>query len=169
MVLVKNFYLLHFRHSLLPLYIGAPTDAKRPLHSTLCSGLSRNNNIIFLFQPDLLCVLFQQFPLKGVVVATAPQVLVNMIVEKAIRMADHMNVPVVALVENMSYYECPDCGTRHEIFGKSEVEAIAKDKGIDTWTRVPMDPKISAEVDAGKAEDIEGDWYKGVADKLETL
>lgn len=64
MVLVKNFYLLHFRHSLLPLYIGAPTDAKRPLHSTLCSGLSRNNNIIFLFQPDLLCVLFQQFPLK---------------------------------------------------------------------------------------------------------
>ena len=64
MVLVKNFYLLHFQHSLLPLYIGAPTDAKRPLHSTLCSGLSRNNNIIFLFQPDLLCVLFQQFPLK---------------------------------------------------------------------------------------------------------
>ena len=118
---------------------------------------------------DIPMTVFQQFPLKGVVVATAPQVLVNMIVEKAIRMADHMNVPVVALVENMSYYECPDCGTRHEIFGKSEVEAIAKDKGIDTWTRVPMDPKISAEVDAGKAEDIEGDWYKGVADKLETL
>lgn len=118
---------------------------------------------------DIPMTVFQQFPLKGVVVATAPQVLVNMIVEKAIRMADHMNVPVVALVENMSYYECPDCGTRHEIFGKSEVEAIAKDKSIDTWTRVPMDPKISAEVDAGKAEDIEGDWYKGVADKLETL
>ena len=118
---------------------------------------------------DIPMTVFQQFPLKGVVVATAPQVLVNMIVEEAIRMADHMNVPVVALVENMSYYECPDCGTRHEIFGKSEVEAIAKDKGIDTWTRVPMDPKISAEVDAGKAEDIEGDWYKGVADKLETL
>ena len=65
MVLVKDFYLLHFCHSLLPFYIGAPTDAKRPLHSILCSGLSGNKNILFcLFQSDLLGVFFQQFPLK---------------------------------------------------------------------------------------------------------
>lgn len=115
---------------------------------------------------DIPMTVFQQFPLKGAIIATAPQVLVNMIVEKAIRMCEHMEVPVLGLVENMSYYECPDCGTKHEIFGKSEVEAIANEKGIKTWTRVPMDPAIAALVDEGKAEDIEGDWFSGIADKL---
>ena len=116
---------------------------------------------------DIPMTVFQQFPLQGVIIATAPQVLVNMIVEKAIRMAEHMNVPVIGIVENMSYYECPDCGARHEIFGKSEVEAIANDKRIPAWTRVPMDPAISAEVDLGHAEDIEGDWYKVIVDEIE--
>ena len=118
---------------------------------------------------DIPMTVFQQFPLKGVVIATAPQVLVNMIVEKAIRMTEHMNVPVLGLVENMSYYECPDCGARHEIFGKSEVEAIAKSKGIDAWACVPMDPKISAEVDSGNVEDIKGDWLDPIVDKIESL
>ena len=118
---------------------------------------------------DIPMTVFQQFPLKGVVIATAPQVLVNMIVEKAIRMAEHMNVPVLGLVENMSYYECPDCGARHEIFGKSEVEAIAASKNIDAWVRVPMDPNVSKEVDAGHVEDIEGDWLAPIADKLEAM
>ena len=118
---------------------------------------------------DIPMTVFQQFPLKGVIIATAPQVLVNMIVEKAIRMAEHMNVPVLGLVENMSYYECPDCGSRHEIFGKSEVEAIAKSKDIDAWVRIPMDPHVSAQVDAGSVEDIENDWLKPIADKLESL
>ncbi len=117
---------------------------------------------------DIPMTVFQQFPLTGVVIATAPQVLVNMIVEKAIRMTEHMNVPVVGLVENMSYFECPDCGGKHEIFGKSEVEAIAKQKNIPSWSRVPMDPKISEEVDAGKAEDIDGGkWYAPIADAVE--
>ncbi len=118
---------------------------------------------------DIPMTVFQSFPLDGVVVATAPQVLVNMIVEKAIRMAEHMNVPVIGLVENMSYYECPDCGARHEIFGKSEVEAIAKSHDIAAWTRIPMDPAISSLIDEGKAEDVEGDWLKPIADKIETL
>ncbi|MCD8200110.1 MAG: Mrp/NBP35 family ATP-binding protein [Coriobacteriaceae bacterium] len=118
---------------------------------------------------DVPMTVFQSLPVKGVVVATSPQVLVNMIVEKAIRMADHMDVPVVGLVENMSYFECPECGHRSEIFGPSEVEAIAADKKIDAWTRIPIDPKISAMVDEGKAEEIEGDWFKVIADKLETL
>ena len=69
----------------------------------------------------------------------------------------------------MSYYECPDCGARHEIFGKSEVEAIAKSKGIDAWACVPMDPKISAEVDSGNVEDIKGDWLDPIVDKIESL
>ena len=118
---------------------------------------------------DIPLTVFQQFPLKGVVVATAPQVLVNMIVEKCITMAEHMEVPVVGLVENMSYYECPDCGARHEIFGKSEVETIAKERNIPAYTRVPMDPAISAQVDCGNTEDIEGDWFGVIADELEKL
>lgn len=118
---------------------------------------------------DIPMTVFQQFPVTGVVVVTAPQVLVNMIVEKCIRMCEHMDVPVVGLVENMSYYTCPDCGAQHEIFGKSEVEAIAADKKIDAWCRVPMDPKVTELVDAGKAEDIVGDWYTGLADKIESL
>lgn len=115
---------------------------------------------------DIPMTVFQQFPLKGVVIATAPQVLVNMIVEKAIRMTEHMNVPVLGLVENMSYYECPDCGGRHEIFGKSEAEAIAVSKGIEAWACVPMDPKISAMVDAGDVEDITGEWLAPIVDAL---
>ena len=118
---------------------------------------------------DIPMTIYQQFPVNGVVVATAPQVLVNMIVEKAIRMAETLEIPVVGLVENMSYYECPDCGAKHEIFGKSEVEKIAEKKGIAAWTRVPMDPKISELVDDGKAEDIEGAWLAGIADELEAL
>ncbi len=118
---------------------------------------------------DIPMTVYQQLPVNGVVVATAPQVLVNMIVEKAMRMAEALEIPVVGLVENMSYYECPDCGAKHEIFGKSEVESIAQKKGIAAWTRVPMDPQISAMVDAGKVEDIEGTWMANIADELETL
>ena len=69
----------------------------------------------------------------------------------------------------MSYYECPDCGKKHEIFGKSEVEAIASEKKIEAWARIPMVPEVTAKVDAGQAEDIENDWYVGIADKLEAL
>ena len=118
---------------------------------------------------DIPMTVFQQFPIAGAVVVTAPQVLVNMIVEKCIRMCKSMNVEVLGLVENMSYYECPSCNEKHEIFGRSEVEAIAKEKGIDAWTRIPMVPEVTAKVDAGQAEDIQNDWYAGIADKLETL
>ena len=118
---------------------------------------------------DIPLTVYQQFPLKGVVVATAPQALVTMIVEKAITMAQHMDVPVVGIVENMSYYECPDCGARHEIFGASEVEAIAAENDIPAFTRVPMDPAISQLVDAGNVEDVEGDWLGVIVDQLETL
>lgn len=118
---------------------------------------------------DIPMTVFQQFPIAGAIVVTAPQVLVNMIVEKCIRMCDSLKVPVLGLVENMSYYECPNCSEKHEIFGKSEVEAIATEKGIDAWTRIPMVPEVTAKVDAGKAEDIENDWYVGIADKIESL
>lgn len=118
---------------------------------------------------DIPLTVFQQLPVKGVVVATAPQVLVTIIVEKCITMAEHMDIPVVGIVENMSYYECPDCGARHEIFGKSEVEAIAKDRDIPSFSRIPMDPDISAQVDAGNTEDIEGDWLDPILDELEQL
>ena len=118
---------------------------------------------------DVPLTVFQSLPLSGILIVASPQELVGMIVEKAVRMANLMNIPILGLVENMSYYECPDCGARHEIFGKSEVEAIAKSKGIDAWACVPMDPKISAEVDSGNVEDIKGDWLDPIVDKIESL
>ena len=118
---------------------------------------------------DIPLTVFQQFPLKGVVIATAPQVLVTMIVEKCITMAEHMEVPVVGLVENMSYYECPDCHAKHEIFGPSVVETLASEHKIPSHARIPMDPEISGRVDCGETEDIEGDWLAPVADELEKL
>ena len=118
---------------------------------------------------DIPMTVFQQFPIAGAVVVSSPQVLVNMIVEKCIRMCASMKVPVLGLVENMSYYECPNCNEKHEIFGKSEVEYIAKEKHIDAWARIPMDPQVTAKVDAGNVEDIDNSWYTGIADKLESL
>ena len=118
---------------------------------------------------DVPLTVFQSLPVNGIIIVTTPQDLVSMIVAKAVNMAEMMNVPVLGLVENMSYYECPDCGSRHEIFGKSEVEAIAKSKGIDAWACVPMDPKISAEVDSGNVEDIKGDWLDPIVNKIESI
>ena len=118
---------------------------------------------------DIPMTVFQQFPIAGAIVVSSPQVLVNMIVEKCIRMCASMKVPVLGLVENRSYYECPSCSEKHEIFGKSEVEYIAKEKHIDAWARIPMDPQVTAKVDAGNVEDIDNSWYAGIADKLESL
>ena len=118
---------------------------------------------------DIPMTVFQQFPVAGAIVVTAPQTLVNMIVEKCIRMCGSMDIPVLGIAENMSYYECPDCGKKHEIFGPSTVEAIAKEKNIEAFARIPMIPEVSTKVDSGLVEDVEGNWYAAIADKLETL
>ena len=115
---------------------------------------------------DVPLTVFQSLPLDGIVVVTSPQELVSMIVEKAVRMAELMNVPILGIVENMSYFQCPGCGKRHAIFGESHVDELAQKYGIDTVAKLPIDPEIPAMCDGGKVEKIDGDWLDGMVDKF---
>ena len=103
---------------------------------------------------DVPLTVFQSIPIQGVVVVATPQDLVSLIVEKAIKMAETMKIPVLALVENMSYYECPKCGEKLEIFGKSKIDEIAKKYGIEKVVKLPIDPTIAAACDAGNIESV---------------
>ncbi len=112
---------------------------------------------------DVPLTVFQSIPLDGIVVVTTPQSLVSMIVEKAVRMADLMNIPVLGLVENMSYIECPDCGRKIEIFGASGAEKLAKEYGIPKIATLPLDPALTAAVDAGRIEDADKKYLDEVS------
>ena len=112
---------------------------------------------------DVPLTVFQSLPVKGILIVTSPQELVGMIVEKAVRMAEMMNVPVLGIVENMSYYECPDCGKRHSIFGESHLEETAQRHGIRTLARLPIDPAIAKACDAGKIEELSAPWLAEMA------
>ena len=89
---------------------------------------------------DVPLTIFQSLPVDGIVVVTSPQELVSMIVDKAVKMAQMMDIPVLGIVENMSYFKCPDCGNVHYIYGKSHVDEKAAEHGIDTVAKLPMDP-----------------------------
>ena len=116
---------------------------------------------------DVPLTVFQSLPIDGVVIVTTPQDLVSMIVAKAVNMAKLMNVPVLGIVENMSYYKCPDCGKEHAIFGESKVDKVAKEFGIENPARLPIDPVIAAMVDAGEVESVDGGNISGIADVIE--
>jgi Mrp family chromosome partitioning ATPase len=116
---------------------------------------------------DVPLTVFQSLPVDGIVVVTSPQELVSMIVGKAVRMAELMNIPVLGLVENMSYFQCPDCGEKHEIFGESHVEETAKQYGIPMVAKMPIDPKLAAGVDAGMTELFDGDYLDALFASLE--
>jgi Mrp family chromosome partitioning ATPase len=105
-------------------------------------------------------------PVDGIIVVTSPQELVSMIVEKAVNMADMMNVPIVGIVENMSYFECPDCGKRHSIFGESHIDDIAEKYGIPHVARLPINPELAKNVDNGLIELFEGDWLDEISESL---
>ncbi|MBR0160877.1 MAG: Mrp/NBP35 family ATP-binding protein [Oscillospiraceae bacterium] len=116
---------------------------------------------------DVPLTVFQSLPIDGVVIVTTPQDLVSMIVSKAVNMAEMMNVPVLGIVENMSYYVCPDCGKKHEIFGRSQAESVAEAFEIPHVAKLPIDPAITAMVDAGEVERVSGEYVKGLADSFE--
>ena len=116
---------------------------------------------------DVPLTVFQSLPIDGVVIVTTPQDLVSMIVAKAVKMAEMMNVPVLGIVENMSYFKCPVCGKEHAIFGESKVEAAAKEYGIEHFARLPIDPVIATMVDAGEVESVPGEPIAGLADYIE--
>jgi Mrp family chromosome partitioning ATPase len=107
---------------------------------------------------DVALTVFQSLPLDGIVIVTSPQELVSMIVEKAVKMAQLMNVPVIGIVENMSYFTCPDCGKNHKIFGDGHVSEVAAKYEIGTISEIPINQEIAAACDKGKIEDLAGDW-----------
>ncbi|MBQ8827863.1 MAG: Mrp/NBP35 family ATP-binding protein [Clostridia bacterium] len=118
---------------------------------------------------DVPLTVFQSLPIDGIIIVTSPQELVSMIVSKAVKMAELMNVPILGIVENMSYFECPDCGKKHSIYGESHVEQIAAEYGIKVISKLPVDPKLAAAADRGNIEDIEMSELDNMADATEML
>ncbi len=115
---------------------------------------------------DVALTVFQSIPVDGIIVVTSPQELVSMIVQKAVKMANMMNIPVLGLVENMSYFHCPDCGVKHYIFGESRIDEISASNGLSVLGRIPIDSKIAKACDDGKIEECDCDWLAAAADPL---
>lgn len=109
---------------------------------------------------DVPLTVFQSIPVDGILIVATPQELVSMIVEKAVKMAETMHIPILGLVENMSYAECPDCGKRINIFGESKLDEIAEKHGLPVLGRIPINPKLAAACDKGMVELFEGDWLE---------
>ncbi|NLV62820.1 MAG: Mrp/NBP35 family ATP-binding protein [Clostridiaceae bacterium] len=118
---------------------------------------------------DVPLTVFQSIAVDGIIVVTSPQELVSMIVSKAVRMAEIMNIPIIGLVENMSYFKCPDNNKIYKIFGDSHIEEIADKHNLKVLAKLPVDPKISAAGDRGMIELFDGDWFEPVAKILEQL
>ncbi len=117
---------------------------------------------------DVPLTVFQSLPVSAIVVVTTPQELVSMIVEKAVRMAQMMNIPILALVENMSYIQCPHCGDKIYPYGKND-EAIKEKYGMPCYASLPIDPKIAHLVDSGSIEDFEGDYLVDLSKAIKKL
>ena len=117
-------------------------------------------DIMFIDMPpgtgDVPLTVFQSIPIDGIVVVTTPQDLVGMIVKKAVNMANMMNIPVLGIVENMSYIKCPDCGRKISVFGESGVDALALEYGIPAVAKIPIDPELTLAADLGKIESYDG-------------
>ncbi|RDU25125.1 Mrp/NBP35 family ATP-binding protein [Anaerosacchariphilus polymeriproducens] len=118
---------------------------------------------------DVPLTVFQSIPLDGIIIVTSPQDLVSMIVKKAYNMAKQMNIPIVGLVENMSYVKCPDCGKEIKIFGESKLENIANELGIDVLGRIPIDTEIAKLVDQGEFEKFTCEYLKEASGKINTF
>ncbi|MBQ9946416.1 MAG: Mrp/NBP35 family ATP-binding protein [Clostridia bacterium] len=101
---------------------------------------------------DVPLTVFQSLPVKGIIVVTSPQELVSMIVGKAVKMAKMMNIPILGIVENYSYFECPDCGKKHHIYGESHIDEVAKEFGIENIAKLPINPKLAGACDKGMIE-----------------
>lgn len=116
---------------------------------------------------DVPLTVFQSLPVDGVIVVTSPQDLVSMIVTKAVHMAQMMSIPLLGLIENYSYFQCPDCGAKHAIFGKSHLEQEAMQLGLPLLAQLPIDPAVAAAIDAGQAENLPVNYLEGVAAQLD--
>ena len=115
---------------------------------------------------DVPLTVFQSLPVDGIIVVTSPQELVSMIVEKAVKMAEMMDLPILGLIENYSYFKCPDCGKEHKIFGESHLEEIAKAHSLSVLARLPIDPALARACDEGRVEQLERNYLEDVARAL---
>ena len=126
-----------------------------------------DNDIMFIDMPpgtgDVPLTVFQSLPVDGIVIVTTPQELVGMVVQKAVNMAEMMNIPVLGIVENMSYIQCPDCQKKIFPYGESRLEEAAKLAGTNVTARLPINPKLAAACDKGMIELFEGDWLDDMA------
>lgn len=118
---------------------------------------------------DVPLTVFQSLPLDGIVIVTSPQELVSLVVAKAVNMAKTMEIPIIGLVENMSYVLCPDCNKKIEIFGKSKTEQIAQSQNLELLAKVPFNPEISALTDKGEIEKVTADYFDKAVEKLEKM
>ena len=116
---------------------------------------------------DVALSVFQSLPLDGVIIVASPQELVSMVVEKAVKMAEMMDVPIVGMVENMSCLLCPDCGKEIPLFGAGKTRAAADAHGLPLLARMPLDPQLASLTDQGRIEDFQGDWLAAAAQTLE--
>lgn len=118
---------------------------------------------------DVALTVFQSLPLDGIIIVTSPQELVSMIVEKAVKMADMMGVPILGIVENMSFFRCPECGKEHKIYGESHVEEIAAQHSTKVLAKLPIDPDFAKCADTGTIEMFVSDCIDSGADIIEKL
>jgi len=129
-----------------------------------------DKDILFIDMPpgtgDVMLTVCQTIPVDALILVTTPQELVEMIVEKALKMANMMEIPVMGLVENMSYIACPDCDKHIEVFGKSRVDEMAERYNIPLTAKLPIDPKLTGSVDKGMIELFNGDWLDKLADAI---
>ncbi len=116
---------------------------------------------------DVPLTIYQSLPVDGVVVVTSPQELVSMVVTKSVKMAEMMNIPVLGVVENMSYFKDPDTGTEYKIFGDSHIEETAANLGLEVLARIPIDPDLSAAVDRGEIESVDPVWLEDLLKAIE--
>jgi Mrp family chromosome partitioning ATPase len=130
-------------------------------------------DFMFLDMPpgtgDVPLTVFQSLPVDGLIIITSPQELVSMIVTKAVKMAEMMNIPILGLVENLSYFRCPDNGKDYKVFGESHIDETAKSHNLKVLAKLPINPKISAACDAGTIELFDGDWFNGLEKTLEGM
>lgn len=133
------------------------------------------NDIDFMFidmppgTGDVPLTVFQSIPVDGLITVTSPQSLVSMVVNKAVRMAELMEVPMLGVIENMSYAKCPDCGKEIKVFGESHIEEVAMQHHLPVLGRLPIDQSIVTAADEGEIERVQGDWLDAALNAIEAL
>lgn len=130
-------------------------------------------DVMFIDMPpgtgDIALTVFQSIPLDGIIIVSTPQELVGMIVEKAVKMAQMMSIPVLGLVENMSYLNCPHCDEKIQPFGESKIDKIAENHQIKNVSKLPIDSRLAQLIDSGKIEEFEGEWLDNMIDAVVEL